>query len=285
MKKIGVLANRKRDVGAVRDEIISYIESKGAVAVAPDGDYDVVDQRFLRAFMEGEARDCECLIVLGGDGTLLSVARQAAYFSIPIFGINLGHLGFLSEVDPGDGLYVAIDRILRGDFTLEERMMLYVRVFRGEKLYREYHCLNDCVLTKRLFEGLVHIDAFVDDKVSLSYNGDGLIVATPTGASGYSLSAGGPLVSPEMEAMILTPVSAHSLYSRSIVIGADRDVMLRADKKDGRCVLSIDGKTSTLTISEKDSVRISKSSLKTTFLRLNDRSFFHVLNEKLRDRS
>lgn len=228
---------------------------------------------------------CDCLIVLGGDGTLLSVARQAAYFSVPIFGVNMGHVGFLAEVEPDDHLYPSLRRLLNDDFVKEERMMLKVKVFRSGDLLEEYHCLNDCILTKQSFDGLVHVDAFVDDKPSLSYNGDGLVVATPTGASGYSLSAGGPLVSPEMEAMILTPASAHNLYSRTIVIDAKREIMLKAARDEGNCVLYIDGKTSVLELVPEDRIRISKSDLRTCFIRMNDKSFFHVLNEKLRERS
>ncbi len=285
MKKIGVLANQKRDVEAVHRQIVAYLTEKQCRVTVPDMPYDVVDPDFLARFMEDRGRHCDCLIVLGGDGTVLSVAGQAARFSVPIFGINLGHLGFLSEVDPGEKLFSALSAVVEDRCTSDERMMLRIRVFEGDTLCREYHCLNDCVLSKPSFHGLIHIDAFIDDKASLSYNGDGLIVATPTGASGYSLSCGGPLVSPEMDAMILTPVSPHSLYSRSIVIDADREVLLRADKEKGRCMLSMDGMTSSMPVTANHAVRVSRSSLKTTFLRLNDRSFFHVLNEKLRDRS
>ncbi|MBQ1252294.1 MAG: NAD(+)/NADH kinase [Firmicutes bacterium] len=285
MNKFGVLANYKRTDGTVEHEIISWLKAEGAEVVTPDYEYDVVDQDFLFSFLSKEGKNCECLIVLGGDGTLLSVARQAANFSVPIFGVNMGHVGFLAEVEPDDHLYPSLRRLLNDDFVKEERMMLKVKVFRSGELHQEYHCLNDCILTKQSFDGLVHVDAFVDDKPSLSYNGDGLVVATPTGASGYSLSAGGPLVSPEMEAMILTPASAHNLYSRTIVIDAKREIMLKASREEGTCVLYVDGKTSVLELVPEDRIRISKSDLTTCFIRMNDKSFFHVLNEKLRERS
>lgn len=285
MNKFGVLANYKRADRTVEKEIISWLKAEGAEVVFPGMDYDVVDQVFLHDFLEHEGGSCDCLIVLGGDGTLLSVARQAANFSIPIFGVNMGHVGFLAEVEPDDLLYPALRRLLTDDFVLEQRMMLKVKVFHSGELLEEYHCLNDCILTKKTFDGLVHIDAYVDDKPSLSYNGDGLIVATPTGASGYCLSAGGPLVSPEMEAMILTPVSAHNLYSRTIVIGANREIMLKASKEEGSCILYMDGKTSVLELTAEDRIRISRSDLTTCFIRMNDKSYFHILNEKLRERS
>ena len=285
MRKFGVLSNYKRTDVTIEKEIISWLKAEGAEVIVPEGDYDVVDQSFLHEFLSEKGFSCDCLIVLGGDGTLLSVARQAANFSVPIFGVNMGHVGFLAEVEPDDHLYPALRRLLNDDFVLEQRMMLKIKVFRNGDLFEEFHCLNDCILTKKYFDGLVHIDAFVDDKPSLSYNGDGLAVATPTGASGYSLSAGGPLVSPEMEAMILTPVSAHNLYSRTIVIGANREIMLKASREEGSCMLYIDGKTFTLELSEDDRIRISKSDLSTRFIRMNDKSYFHILNEKLRERS
>lgn len=285
MNKFGVLTNYKRADRRVEREIISWLKAEGAEVVFPEGDYNVVDQVFLHDFLRNVGCSCDCLIVLGGDGTLLSVACQAANFSIPIFGVNMGHVGFLAEVEPDDLLYPALRRLLNDDFVLEQRMMLKVRVYRSGDLFAEYHCLNDCILTKKTFDGLVHIDAYVDDKPSLSYNGDGLIVATPTGASGYCLSVGGPLVSPEMEAMILTPVAAHNLYSRTIVIDANREIMLKAFKEEGICILYMDGKTSVLELTTEDRVRISRSDLTTCFIRMNDKSFFHILNEKLRERS
>ncbi len=285
MKKIGVLANYKRTDSAVERDIIAWLQKEGAEVIVPIRNYEVIDQAFLRGFLSNEGRNCDCLIVMGGDGTMLSVARQAARFSIPIFGINMGHVGFLAEVEPDDQLYPALKRLLSGDYVLDNRMMLKAEVYRRDEVFKEYHCLNDFVLTKKSFEGLVHLEVFVDRKPSLSYNGDGLIVSTPTGASGYSLSAGGPLVSPEMDAMILTPISAHCLYCRTLVIDANREVILKAEKEEGQCILSVDGKTSTLILEKDDDVRISKSDLSTVFIRFNDKSFFHVLNEKLRERT
>lgn len=285
MNKIGVLYNYKRNVKELSEKVISYLRSKGAEVFVPEGFYDIVDQEFLKSYFEENHEQCEGIIVLGGDGTLLSVALQASTFRLPIIGINGGHLGFLTEIDPADDLYPALDRILKNEYYLEKRMMLKVSVVREEQTVREFHCLNDCVVTKESFDGLINVDAFIDDKPSLSYNGDGLVVATPTGASGYSLSAGGPLVSPEMDAMILTPVSAHCLYSRSLVIDAARKISLVAAMNENRVILCIDGKTSRMQLAEGDKVLIEKSQLRTDFIRFNDQSYFYVLNEKLRERT
>lgn len=286
MKRIGVLANFKRDVEAVRQNVISWLRAENAEVITPEADYNVVDQEFLHDFLSDKGRTCDGLLVLGGDGTMLSVARQAAFFSVPLIGINMGHVGFLAEIDPkGQHLYQSLRRLIDEDYSLEHRMMLKVEVFRGGELFREYHCLNDCVIIKNTSYGLIHLTAYIDEKSYLSYKGDGLIVATPTGASGYSLSAGGPLVSPEMEAMVVTPIAAHCLYCRSLVIGAGRRVMLEADISEIGGSLCLDGKTSVLKLAEGDRVYITKSELVTDFIRLNDKSYFHVLNEKLRERA
>jgi NAD+ kinase len=286
MKKIGVLANFKRDVESVQQNVISWLTAENAEVITPEGAYDVVDQDFLHDFLSGVGKTCDCLLVLGGDGTLLSVARQAAFFSVPILGINMGHVGFLAEIEPqGQRLYQSLRRLIDGDFELEHRMMLKVTVHREGELFQEYHCLNDCVVIKNTSYGLIHLDAYIDDKSYLSYKGDGLIVATPTGASGYSLSAGGPVVSPEMEAMILTPIAAHCLYCRSLVIDAGRTVMMEADITEIGGSLCIDGKTSVLPLIQGDCIYIQRSELVTDFIRLNDESYFHVLNEKLRERA
>ena len=285
MHKIGVLYNYKRDVKELAQKVISYLQAQGAEVFAPSEPYDIVDQSFLKAFFEKNREKCEGIIVLGGDGTLLSVALQASACGLPIIGINGGHLGFLTEIDPADDLPQALNRILNNEYYLEKRMMLKVSLLRRDKMIREFHCLNDCVITKESFDGLIYIDAYSDDKPSLSYNGDGLVVATPTGASGYSLSAGGPLVSPEMDAMILTPVSAHCLYSRSLVIDAERKISLVAAMNENNVILCIDGKTSRMKLVEGDKVLIEKSELRTDFMRFNDQSYFYVLNEKLRERT
>lgn len=286
MKKIGVLANYKRDVESVQQNVTSWLIAENAEVVTPEGTYDIVDQDFLREFLGGVGKTCDCLLVLGGDGTLLSVARQAAFFSIPIIGINMGHVGFLAEIEPkGQHLYESLRRLIDGEFVLEHRMMLKVKVYRNGEPFRDYHCLNDCVVIKNTSYGLIHLNAYIDEKSYLSYKGDGLIVATPTGASGYSLSAGGPVVSPEMEAMILTPIAAHCLYCRSLVIDAGRTVMMEADISEIGGSLCIDGRTSVLKLIEGDRIYIQRSELVTDFIRLNDKSYFHVLNEKLRERA
>ena len=174
--------------------------------------------------------------------------------------------------------------MLKKDYFLEERMMLRVSVHRNGLHWKDFHCLNDGVILKDDRSGLIEITAYIDGRESVSYHADGIIVATPTGASGYSLSANGPLVSPEMEAIIITPICAQSLYSRPVVAGADRVITVKTAVPEGGCYLSIDGKTATVPLEDGDKIFFEKSAMKTVFIRLNGKTFFDVLNEKLRDR-
>ncbi len=285
MQKIGILSNQKRE-GSIKEaeKVAAWFKREGAQVLQPEQPYDVTDQEFLHDFLGDIAGQCDMLLVLGGDGTLLSVARQAAYYKLPILGINMGRVGFLAELELGASLYNYLARLLKDDYYLEERMMLEVEVVRDGSVVKSGHCLNDGVILRHTFSGLVKTMAFIDDKLSASYHSDGIAVSTPTGASGYSLSANGPLVSPEMRAIIITPICAQSLYSRPIVVGAERKISIQIADIEGGCFLSLDGKTDTVPLSLGDTVNYRESAMKTFFVRLNGKTFFDVLNEKLRDR-
>ena len=285
MRKICVLSNlSKNGVLDQEREIVSWLEDREVDVLTPAHPYDVLDQDFLFQYFEGVASQCEAVLVLGGDGTLLSVARQAAYYSLPLLGINMGRIGFLAELEQGKELFLSLERMLNKDFFLEDRMMLQVSIRCNGRKWKTYHCLNDGVILKDDHSGLIEITAYIDGRESVSYHADGIIVATPTGASGYSLSANGPLVSPEMEAIIITPICAQSLYSRPVVAGADRVITVKTKVSEGGCYLSIDGKTANVPLAEGDEIFFETSSMKPVFIRLNGKTFFDVLNEKLRGR-
>ncbi|MDO4541295.1 MAG: NAD(+)/NADH kinase [Bacillota bacterium] len=285
MQRIGILSNHKREDSRTEGKrVAAWLKREGAEVFQPGEPYDVTDQNFLQDYLSEISGKCDMLLVLGGDGTLLSVARQAAYHELPILGINMGRVGFLAELEPGASLYTYLTRLLKGDYYLEERMMLQVDLVRDGKIVKTGHCLNDGVVLRQNFSGLVKTMVFIDNKLSASYHSDGIVVATPTGASAYSLSANGPLVSPEMQAIVITPICAQSLYSRPIVVGAERKISIQVADIDGGCYLSIDGKTDTVPLCPGDTVNYRCSSMHTLFIRLNGKTFFDVLNEKLRDR-
>ena len=170
----------------------------------------------------------QCIIVLGGDGTLLQAARDVVHKEIPLLGINLGNLGFLAEVDLSS-LYSALDQLMADDYEVEERMMLEGRVYRGKELIGKDIALNDIVIGRDGHLRVVRFKNYVNDVYLNSYNADGIIISTPTGSTGYSLSAGGPIVSPNAAMTIMTPIAPHTLNTRSIIFPA-QDVITVPEK-------------------------------------------------------
>ena len=235
--------------------------------------------------------ETQCIIVLGGDGTLLQAARdiQAAHdekrSQIPLLGVNLGHLGFLAEVDR-QSVYQALDKLIADIYEVEERMMLSGTVYRNGEAIGEDIALNDIVISREGSLRVVRFKNFVNDEYLNSYNADGIIISTPTGSTGYSLSVGGPIVSPSGEMTIMTPIAPHTLNTRSIVFPAE-DV-ITVEMGEGRhndCekgLASFDG-DSEIPMITGDRIVIRKAEVKTRILKLNHLSFVEVLRQKMRD--
>ena len=235
--------------------------------------------------------ETQCIIVLGGDGTLLQAARdiQAAHdkkrSQIPLLGVNLGNLGFLAEVDR-QSVYQALDKLTEDVYEVEERMMLSGTVYRGDRVIGKDIALNDIVIAREGPLRVVRFKNFVNDEYLNSYNADGIIISTPTGSTGYSLSVGGPIVSPSGEMTIMTPIAPHTLNSRSIVFPAE-DV-ITVEMGEGRhqdCekgLASFDG-DSEIPMITGDKIVIRKAEVKTRILKLNHLSFVEVLRQKMRD--
>lgn len=227
--------------------------------------------------MEGHV---DVLFVLGGDGTILGYARDLAKSNLPILGINLGHLGFLSEAEPQD-LEDAVRRVLSGDYCLETRLMLEAEVERdGQIVLRELISLNDIGISKDTFGRMVTCKVFVDDMYVDQYSGDGLLVSTPTGSTAYSLSCGGPIVSPHIDVILLTPICPHTLHARPMVIAANQEVRVEVTATHPEMVLSVDGQIFH-TLENRDIIRVRQSGFKTTLIKWRDREFFDVLRQKL----
>ena len=227
--------------------------------------------------------DTECIIVLGGDGTLLQAARDMVHKDIPLLGINLGHLGFLAEVDQ-QSLYSALDKLMAGDYEIEERMMLTGTVWHGDKIIGQDIALNDIVICREGPLRVVRFKNYVNDVFLNSYNADGIIIATPTGSTGYSLSCGGPLVSPNAAMTIMTPIAPHTLNTRSIIF-PEEDV-ITVELGEGRRqvheqgLASFDGDTE-IPIVTGDRIVIRKASVSVKILKLNHLSFVEVLRQKM----
>ena len=227
-------------------------------------------------------KEADMVIVIGGDGTLLLAAQYGAKYDVPLLGMNMGRLGFLVELEKDDtDLY---EKIVKGEYTTESRMMLSAEVEREGKVIYSGDALNDIVVSKGTLSKMINLEIKIDGVTASDYFADGLILATPTGSTAYSLSAGGPVVAPAIEAIVVTPVCAHTVTSRPLVI-SDRqkteitvkihhneDVLLSRDGAE--CVPLYDG----------DKITVTKSDKKVKLIRCSNRSFFDVLNKKLSER-
>lgn len=272
MQQIGVIRNRKiSKTLEVAEEIRSYIESRGgACAVTDDGSL-VPDT-------------CSCALVLGGDGTLLRAARKVLDRQIPLLGINLGTLGYLAEVDR-ESMYPAIDALMEERYVIENRMLVTGSVLRNGELVVRDTALNDITLSRRRPLRSFRFRISVNGAYLNTYSSDGVIVSTPTGSTGYNLSAGGPIVSPDAVLMILTPVAPHSLISRSIVFsGKDR---IRIEIAEGRtgivedaAVVSFDG-SGEVKLGTGDAVEITMYGKSARIIKINNVSFLEILRKKM----
>lgn len=227
------------------------------------------------------AETVDLLIVLGGDGTLLSVARTTGTRPVPILGVNLGRLGFLTEVNV-DELFPALEKVLSGDTRIEQRMRLDVRVLRGGSELGAFQALNDAVITKTALSRMIDLDAWADGAHVTTYHADGLILATPTGSTAYSLSAGGPLLLPGLDAIVLTPICPHSLTQRPLVLPRSCEVEIVVQSGNSQDVaLTVDGQEG-LPLSDQDRVRVRASTHPVSIVGSPFRTRYEILHEKLR---
>ncbi len=225
------------------------------------------------------AEKADLLVVLGGDGTLLSVAREVGARVVPILGVNLGTLGFLAEFAPSEEREI-LERVLRGEYTTVERMRLDVRVTRaGHELFRS-HALNDAVITRADLSRMINLEVCADGVPVTIYHGDGLIVATPTGSTAYTLSAGGPILMPGARVFVLTPICPHALAQRPLVLPDSAALSITVRPREGAAHLTVDGQLG-LALEDGDRIEIAASEHPAQFVASPFRSRFDVLRTKL----
>jgi len=229
--------------------------------------------------------ETECVLVFGGDGTLLQAARDLRDYDLPFLGINMGSLGYLAEVDK-DHVYEALELIITDTATSEQRMMLHGQVRRGDQILYEDVALNDIAIGSRGLT-VLHFKVYVNGRYLTTYQADGMVVATPTGSTAYSLSAGGPVVNPQAALLVLTPVSPHTLFSRSIVLEADSyvelEILSHPSRKDVTGCVGFDGNQA-MCLEPGDRICICKSELTTDIIKYNQLSFLETLRKKMGDR-
>ncbi len=277
MERVGIVTNFRKDKeGRLLKTLTRWLEERGVEVVVPQ-----YQGEHLGAPGAGAAGKVDMIISLGGDGTLLSTARRFVGTGVPILGVNLGHLGFLTDLEVPD-LFSGMEKILRGEYEVEERMMLAAEVRRGSERVAGFYALNDAVITKGPLSRIISLETYVGQDHIATFRSDGIIVATPTGSTAYSLSAGGPIVSPDLEVLILTPICPHTLYARPLILAHHHVVriFLRSDQPE--VMLTIDGQVG-FHLQEDDEIIVRKADMKARLVKVRQRTFFEVLRHKLQE--
>ncbi len=286
MKRVILAPNPYRDKNfkTVREAMAVLKEAGLEVRVCLPFDVDKTfdlpkDIYFFR--LDRELPKADLVICFGGDGTILHMAKAATRYDIPILGVNIGTMGFMAELESSE--LAELSRLATGEFSIDRRMMLDVTVMRDRDIIFHDICLNDAAITKGAVARIVHLGVECDGIQALECGGDGVIVATPTGSTAYSLSAGGPIVEPEAHSILITPICAHDVGSRGIVASENRVITVHLTQNARRnAYLSVDGGKA-LKINMGDQITIRKSRLSTQLLRLKNRSFYDVVNMKFKN--
>ena len=277
MHKVGIVV--KEDVEAKRkaDEFEHWLRSKNVVVVSKE---NLPPRRRVSDRDKSFAPpDLFCVFVLGGDGTFLSAVRWIGDQNIPILGVKFGEVGFLAETVE-DNLFSAAESVLNNQFLTESRMRLLVKVTRNEKELACETVLNDIVINKGALARLAHIETYINDHYLTTFSADGLIVATPTGSTAYSLAAGGPVIHPAVPGILITPICPFTLTNRPLIIPDSACIKIRLDKKSSDIMLTFDGQAG-LEINDEHTITIQKGPYPINMIIMPDQSYFDVLKAKL----
>jgi NAD+ kinase len=279
--RVGLIAKLDRSIAAGAVASLSeWLTRHGRVPIVEKETAGLVPAIAATVVGKSELASCsDLIVVLGGDGTLLSMARLVGDLGTPILGVNLGGLGFLTATTLEE-TFPALEAVFEGRTILDDRIMLGARVVRRGERLTEYAALNDVVITKSAMSRIINLSVSIEGQFATAYRADGLIISTPTGSTAYSLSAGGPIIFPTMDAVVLTPICSHSLTNRPIVLPAAQriDVTLLTDQD---VMLTLDGQVG-LALRQHDSVEIRQTASRIRLVRLPHTDFFSVLRAKLK---
>jgi NAD+ kinase len=280
MKRVGIFAKRhhKDAIGLAKEVMTWLVQRKIEV---------FVDEPLARAMSgvqgyPGQAIPpmVDMVVVLGGDGTLLSVARLIGDLRTPILGVNLGSLGFLTEITRAE-LFPMLEQVVQGKFTVSERMRLLAIIRRDGREVARYRVLNDVVINKGALARIIDMEAWIDDAYLTTFKSDGLIVSTPTGSTGYNLAAGGPIIYPGNHCHVLSPICPHTLTNRPIVVSDEAMIRIQVKSKDEDVVFTADGQEG-MPLQGGDIVELRKSNHCTLLIKSPNKDYFEVLRTKLR---
>jgi NAD+ kinase len=282
MKKVGIIARKnKPEAGEIVNELRDWLIKRGFEPYFDEDTADLIHEKVHRYSKQKIPSLVDMIVVLGGDGTLLSVARLMEERQVPILGVNLGGLGFLTATTL-EKMYPTLQSIQKNEYILDKRMMLAAEVYRQGERISGYTVLNDAVIHKgAALARIIDIDTYIDKQFVTSFRADGLIISTPTGSTAYCLSAGGPIVHPQVEAFIVTPICPHTLTNRPVVIPdtAVVEVIMRSEHED--VMLTLDGQVG-VALLYRDVVRVTKAKHQIQLIQPSDRNYFEVLKTKLR---
>jgi NAD+ kinase len=280
IRRIGIIP-KKQDarVRNVMGDVIPWLQSRGVEVFLDQASVDQCPVNTRVASPEKLVEQVDVMIVLGGDGTLLHAARLIGTAGIPILGVNLGSLGFLTEVKL-DEMYSALEGLLSGRYQSEERMLLNVEVFRGGHATAQYLALNDAVINKGALARIIELEVRVNSQPVLFTRADGLIISTPTGSTAYSLAAGGPILYPTLDALIIAPICPHTLTNRPVVI-PDRDAVDVCLRRGSDVMLTVDGQVG-MPLQQQDCLRVCRAQSTLQLVLPFGSTFFDLLREKLR---
>lgn len=271
MKTIGIAPHpNKPEAVQLAGEIADWLSSRGITPlISPDASNE-------------NLASADLLVILGGDGSMLRWGRLAAPHGTPMLGVNFGHYGFITEIEPED-LRSCLERVLAGDFTTSERVVLQATVIKNYNPVATYYGLNDVVVSKGPLARMISLHTYVGGKFIVTYAADGIIIASPTGSTAYSLSAGGPVVHPDVNVLIITPVCPHTLNVRSLVVPDGETIKIAGQCREGEAdtMLTIDGQLGQH-LSCSDAVEVSKADFAARLVQFESQSFFDKLQTRLR---
>ncbi|MEG1719328.1 MAG: NAD(+)/NADH kinase [Clostridia bacterium] len=278
MKNIAIVVNPKKDLDFIcLSKVIDTIKHLD-VNIYIDKALSFKNDRVILRDKKELFSGCDLVVSIGGDGTFLEISEYLAINNIPIIGINMGHIGYITELDTSD-----IDKlcnIITGKFIIEKRMMLDISIYNENNLKSNFLVLNDAVISRGHLSRMINLSLICNEKTITEYRADGLIIATPTGSTAYSLSAGGPIIDPVLNTITATPICTHSISARPIVFSSESVLKVKLDNNEETIFLTGDGYKN-IELSSKDVIKIKKSEHFLSLVRINKYNFYELLNKKL----
>ena len=274
--KIAVIPNMKATgVELALVPVVEALKALGAEVSSLD-----VDTDFLSPLTDVLIGECDVVVTLGGDGTIIHAAKRAALYGKPVLGINCGHLGFMAGLESDE--LTELRALICGDYTVEQRMMLDICVNLDDE-ERHFSALNEAVISRRELSRMIELEVHNQDELVMTYHADGVILATPTGSTAYSLSAGGPIIDPALNCMLMTPICPHSLHSRAYIFGQDAQLHVRLPEVGTVACLTIDGEEG-IPINHTHTITVRRSDAVANMIKIKPMAFYEVLNKKLMNR-